>query len=75
MPRAKHQPASVVLDMLYEPRKTQLLSDAEGHACTAIDGIEMLLGQAAPQFEAWTGEAAPVEEMRDAVAVPSPEAG
>ena len=75
VPGAKHQPASVVLDMLYEPRKTQLLSDAEGHACTAIDGIEMLLGQAAPQFEAWTGEAAPVEEMRDAVAVPSPEAG
>ncbi len=75
VPMAKHQPASVVLDMVYEPRKTQLLADAEGHACTVIEGIEMLLGQAAPQFEVWTGETAPTEEMRDAVSVPAPEAG
>ena len=75
VPMARHQPASVVLDMVYEPRKTQMLADAEGHACTVIEGMEMLLGQAAPQFEVWTGETAPIEEMRDAVAVPVPEAG
>ncbi len=75
VPMARHQPASVVLDMVYEPRETQLLADAEGRACTTIEGMEMLLGQAAPQFEVWTGETAPIEEMRDAVAVPAAEAG
>ena len=33
----------------------------------AIGGLEMLIAQGAKQFEIWTGEAAPIEAMADAV--------
>ena len=57
----------VVLDMVALPRETPLLREARQRACVAIEGGEMLLGQAVAQFETWTGQAAPVGEMRAAL--------
>jgi shikimate dehydrogenase len=55
-----------VFDMVYEPRETPLLAAAKARGCATIDGVEMLVAQAVGQFEAWTGQAAPVEEMTGA---------
>ena len=60
------RPGTVVFDMVYEPRGTPLLAAARARGCTVIDGVEMLVEQAVGQFEAWTGESAPVEAMTEA---------
>jgi 3-dehydroquinate dehydratase/shikimate dehydrogenase len=60
-------PADVVLDMVYNPRETLLLKRAAEQGLTVIPGIEMLLEQAAHQFEIWTGETAPRAVMREAL--------
>ncbi len=60
-------PADVVLDMVYNPRETLLLKRAAEQGLKAISGIEMLLEQAAHQFEIWTGETAPRAVMREAL--------
>jgi 3-dehydroquinate dehydratase/shikimate dehydrogenase len=54
---------SIVFDMVYEPRETELLAAAKARGCATIDGVEMLVAQAVGQFEAWTGKEAPVGEM------------
>jgi shikimate dehydrogenase len=61
------KPGQVVFDMVYRPMKTRLLREAEAAGCTVISGTEMLLYQAALQFELWTGLPAPVEAMREAL--------
>ena len=60
-------PADVVLDVVYNPRETLLLKRAAEQGLTVIPGIEMLLEQAAHQFEIWTGETAPRAVMREAL--------
>jgi shikimate 5-dehydrogenase len=60
-------PADVVFDMVYNPRETLLLKRAAEQGLAVIPGIEMLLEQAAHQFEIWTGETAPRAVMRDAL--------
>jgi 3-dehydroquinate dehydratase/shikimate dehydrogenase len=62
-----HIPAAVVFDMVYNPVETMLLKQARAQGCTVIAGIEMLLEQAAHQFEIWTGESAPRSVMRAAL--------
>ncbi len=52
--------------MVYSPPMTRLLRDANDKGCLAIGGLSMLLHQAALQFEAWTGLAAPIKVMEDA---------
>lgn len=62
-----HVPAGIVLDMVYNPHETLLLKQAKSQGCIVIPGAEMLLEQAASQFEIWTGETAPREVMRAAL--------
>ncbi|MBN1854955.1 MAG: shikimate dehydrogenase [Pirellulales bacterium] len=57
----------VVFDAVYNPRRTKLLRDAQVAGCQTIEGIEMFLGQAAVQFELWTGRQAPRSVMRRVV--------
>jgi 3-dehydroquinate dehydratase/shikimate dehydrogenase len=66
VPASALRPGTVVFDMVYEPRETPLLAAARAKGCVAIDGVEMLVAQAVGQFEAWTGESAPVEAMTEA---------
>lgn len=60
-----HSPA-VVFDLVYRPRRTVLLARAEQVGCPTVEGIEMLVEQAARSFEIWTGLRAPLEVMREA---------
>ncbi len=60
-------PADVVFDMVYNPHETTLVKRAAQQGCTIIHGSEMLLEQAARQFEIWTGESAPRSVMQNAL--------
>jgi len=60
-------PADIVFDMVYNPHETLLLRHAKQQGCTIVYGAEMLLEQAASQFEIWTGETAPRAVMQSAL--------
>lgn len=57
----------VVADVVYNPLKTKLLRDAEAKGCKVIPGLEMFVRQGAEQLMLWTGRAAPLAVMRNAV--------
>lgn len=61
-------PADMVFDMIYNPEETLLLKRAREQGRVIIHGSEMLLEQAACQFEIWTGESAPRSVMKNALA-------
>lgn len=46
---------AVVNDLVYTPLRTGFLAAAEAQGCTVVDGLGMLLHQAAPGFERWFG--------------------
>ena len=56
---------AVVYDLVYAPLETPLLAQARARGLEAIDGLEMLIAQAALAFELFFGVAPPRE--RDAV--------
>jgi len=58
----------VAVDLVYRPRRTPFLVAAGAAGLRAVDGVGMLLHQGAEAFEAWTGVAAPLAVMRDALA-------
>ena len=61
------RPGQVVADLVYHPRRTPLLEAAAAGGAATVDGVGMLVHQGAIAFERWTGTAAPVEVMREAV--------
>ena len=48
-------PKAVVTDLVYTPLETGLLRHANEIGCTTVDGLGMLIYQAAPAFERWFG--------------------
>ncbi|WP_349369512.1 shikimate dehydrogenase [Salinarimonas sp.] len=46
---------AAVADIVYAPLETDLLRDARARGLAAVDGLGMLLHQAAPGFERWFG--------------------
>ncbi|MEO8360200.1 MAG: shikimate dehydrogenase, partial [Vicinamibacteria bacterium] len=66
VPQALLKKGAIVLDMIYDPLETRLLREASQAGCEVISGFEMLLAQAAAQFEVWTGSEAPLDAMRSA---------
>ncbi|WP_156680593.1 shikimate dehydrogenase [Sphingomonas profundi] len=54
-------PGSVVYDIVYAPLETPLLAEARARGLRTIDGLEMLIGQAAAAFARFFGAAAPRE--------------
>lgn len=50
---------AVVVDMVYKPLRTEFLRRAEAAGRRTVDGLEMLLRQAVPSFEAIYGVAPP----------------
>lgn len=57
----------VVFDVVYNPRETKLLKDAKRNGCVTLDGVEMFVGQAALQFELFTGKKSPIDLMKSIV--------
>jgi shikimate dehydrogenase len=64
-----HAPGNaIVSDIVYVPLRTPLLAAAEAHGLRTIDGLGMLLHQAAPGFERWFGARPEVTpELRDLI--------
>jgi shikimate dehydrogenase len=60
--------AERVYDMIYRPAETRLLAAAKAAGCQCANGLGMLLYQGARALELWSGAAAPVDEMREALA-------
>jgi len=56
----------LVLDLIY--KRTRLLRDAEAVGAAANDGETMLLHQGAAAYTLWTGQAAPLDVMGQALA-------
>lgn len=67
VPAALLRPHLVVLDLVYRPSPTRLVREARAAGCDARGGAGVLLRQAAASFELWTGRAAPVDAMRNAL--------
>ena len=57
----------VLFDALYDPWPTPLAASAAAAGCRVISGLDLLLAQAAHQFELFTGVAAPRSAMRAAL--------
>jgi len=55
---------SLVYDMIYNPLKTKFLAEAGYCGCLTVNGLYMLLYQAAEAFKLWTGKQMPVEEVK-----------
>ncbi len=53
---------AVVYDIVYAPLETALLADARARALDTVDGLEMLIGQAALAFELFFGIAPPRDD-------------
>lgn len=60
------QRGQVVADLVYHPLETALLRAAAERGARTVDGLGMLVHQAARQFSLWTGVEAPVGDMRRA---------
>ena len=60
--------AGAVYDMIYRPAETPLLKAAKAAGCRTANGLGMLLYQGAKALELWSGQTAPVEIMRRALA-------
>jgi shikimate dehydrogenase len=60
-------PGIFVYDLVYNIRETGLLRAAREKGCRFSNGLGMLLYQGASSFEAWTGKAAPIQIMREAL--------
>ena len=55
LPLHAASPSAVVVDMVYSPLRTPLLREAAARGLRTVDGLAMLIGQAAPSFEALFG--------------------
>lgn len=60
---------AVVTDIVYTPLETPLLKQAKADGYTTVDGLGMLLHQAAPAFEAWFGVKPKVTPLLKAMVV------
>ncbi|MHB1931067.1 MAG: shikimate dehydrogenase family protein, partial [Acidimicrobiales bacterium] len=62
----------LVVDLVYAPAVTPLLVAAADRGATARGGLGMLVHQAARQWTAWTGQAAPIGAMAATVGLAVP---
>lgn len=55
-------PTALVTDLVYTPLITPFLAEAQARGCQIVDGLGMLLHQAAPGFERWFGQRPEIDE-------------
>jgi shikimate dehydrogenase len=61
------QPGMVASDLIYNPRQTLFLQQAQTRGCRIHEGVGMLVYQGAEAFRLWTGIEPPVSIMREAL--------
>ena len=66
VPAAHWRAGQTVLDAVYHPLETRTLRDARAAGATTVDGLEMLVRQAALQQREWIDLAPDVAAMRRA---------
>jgi len=64
VPLERAPSGAVVMDMTYRPLKTALLRRAEAAGLATVDGLAMLIGQAAPSFHSLFGLGPPPIDVR-----------
>lgn len=57
----------LVMDVVYNPKVTQLLKEARKAGAKTVDGSSMLVYQGTEQFKIFTGRKAPIKIMRKAL--------
>ncbi len=60
------RPRQMVYDLVYNPRRTRLMTQAQASGARAWNGLGMLVYQGARAWSLWTGLPAPIEVMRTA---------
>lgn len=58
-------PELTVSDVIYNPKKTRLLSEAQERGCRIFNGMYMLLYQGEEAFKIWTGREMPTELIKE----------
>ena len=66
MPWEAAPESAVAMDMVYRPLRTPFLRSAAERGHVTVDGLEMLIGQARPTFEALFGVSPPETDVRAA---------
>ena len=66
VPVERLNPGQLVVDTVYHPMETPFLAAARARGIHAVNGLGMLVHQAALAFESWTGLDAPIVAMREA---------
>ena len=61
------QPELLVCDAVFNPPETRLLAAARHRSLPVLDGLSMLVYQGVIGFQLWTGQAPPVEVMKQAL--------
>lgn len=61
------RPGLVVADVIFNPNDTRLLREARDRGCATLDGLGMLVNQAAIAFQLWTDIAPDKALMREAL--------
>ena len=72
VPVERLNPGQLVVDTVYHPMETPFLAAARARGIHAVNGLGMLVHQAALAFESWTGLEAPVAAMRAAAVETAP---
>ena len=63
----KHAAAELVAaELVFNPPETRFLAEAKQHGCTTLDGLGMVVHQAAMALQLWTDALPDVNAMRDA---------
>jgi len=63
----------LIVELVYYPRRTPLLQQANKHNIKFVEGIEILFEQGVAQFEIWTGKEAPRKKIVDKFLEADPE--
>lgn len=61
------RPGMVVSDVIFNDPRTLFLGEANKRGAKTVNGLGMLVNQAALNFEIWTGTKAPFQVMREAL--------
>ena len=60
----KFRQGQIVYDLIYNPGETLLLKKAKQDGATTLNGLEMLIQQAAASYKIWTGREMDLDEVR-----------